>query len=148
MAAPNIRGVVRGGCRCGAVLVRATGSPTVVLNYHCLVCRRSSGAPVSLFAGYRTEQVGLPGVRPKGYESSPGVYRFFCGTCGTPISFEDERLPGEPTCTWASSTTPGPSSPRSTSGGPGACAGSMFGMACRATKKAASCGRERRPSPS
>jgi hypothetical protein len=24
----------------------------------------------------------------------------------------------------------------------------MFGMACRATKKAASCGRERRPSPS
>ena len=91
----NTRGVARGGCRCGAVKVRATGSPTVVLYCHCRDCRRSSGAPVSLFAGYRAEQVELPGGRPKGYESSPGVYRSFCGTCGTPISFEDERLPGE-----------------------------------------------------
>jgi hypothetical protein len=94
-AAPNARGVARGGCRCGAVEVRATGSPTVVVYCHCRDCRRSSGAPVSLFAGYRAERVELPGGRPKGYESSPGVYRSFCGTCGTPISFEDERLPGE-----------------------------------------------------
>ena len=75
-------------------MVRTTGSPTVVY-CHCRDCRRSSGAPFSLFAGYRTEQVELPGGRPKGYESSPGVLRSFCGTCGTPISFEDERLPGE-----------------------------------------------------
>ena len=75
--------------------MRATGSPTVIVYCHCRDCRRSSGAPVSLFAGYRAERVELPGGRPKGYESSPGVYRSFCGTCGTPISFEDERLPGE-----------------------------------------------------
>jgi hypothetical protein len=76
-------------------MVRTTGSPSFVVYCHCRDCRRSSGAPVSLFAGYRTEQVELPGGRPKGYESSPGVHRSFCGTCGTPISFEDERLPGE-----------------------------------------------------
>ena len=32
---------------------------------------------------------------PKVYESSPGVLRSFCGDCGTPLSYEDERLPGE-----------------------------------------------------
>ena len=75
--------------------MKATGSPTVVVYCHCRDCRRSSGAPVSLFAGYRTEQVELPDAQPKAYESSPGVYRSFCGACGTPISFEDERLPGD-----------------------------------------------------
>lgn len=84
-----------GGYRCGAVTVRAGGSPTIVVYCHCRDCRRSSGAPVSLFAGYSAEQVGLPRGEPKVYESSPGVRRSFCGRCGTPISFEDDRLPGE-----------------------------------------------------
>jgi len=88
-------GVAEGGCRCGAVMVRASGDPTVVVYCHCRDCRRSSGAPVSLWAGYRAERVGLTGGEPKVYESSPGIYRSFCGACGTPISFEDERLPGE-----------------------------------------------------
>lgn len=29
------------------------------------------------------------------YESAPGVRRSFCGDCGTPMFYEDERLPGE-----------------------------------------------------
>jgi hypothetical protein len=94
-AGSNAHGAAHGGCRCGAVAVRVTGSPTVVVYCHCRDCRRSSGAPVSLFAGYSTGQVGLPRGRPEVYESSPGVRRSFCGRCGTPVSFEDERLPGE-----------------------------------------------------
>ncbi len=66
-----------------------------VVYYHCRDCRRASGALVSLFVGYRMEQVETgPGV-PKVYRSSPGVGRSFCGDCGTPLSYEDERLPGE-----------------------------------------------------
>ncbi len=30
---------------------------------------------------------------PAAYESSPGVYHSFCATCGSPISYGDERLP-------------------------------------------------------
>jgi hypothetical protein len=71
MAAPNARGVARGGCRCGAVMVRTTGSPTVVVYCHCRDCRRSSGAPVSLFAGCRTEQVELPGGQPSDFYAPP-----------------------------------------------------------------------------
>ncbi len=76
-------------------MVRASGDPTVVVYCHCRDCRRSSGAPVSLFAGYRSGRIELTRGEPKVYESSPGVYRSFCGQCGAPVSFEDERLPGE-----------------------------------------------------
>jgi len=84
-----------GGCRCGAVAFRVSAEPTVVVYCHCRDCRRSNGAPVSLWAGYRSEEVQLTRAGPSVYESSPGVRRSFCGTCGSPILFEDERLPGE-----------------------------------------------------
>jgi hypothetical protein len=32
---------------------------------------------------------------PKVYESSLGIRRSFCGDCGTPLSYESERLPSE-----------------------------------------------------
>jgi hypothetical protein len=84
-----------GGCRCGAVAFRARAEPTVVVYCHCRDCRRSSGAPISLWVGYRSERVELTRGEPTLYESSPGVRRSFCGTCGSPISFEDKRLAGE-----------------------------------------------------
>lgn len=86
--------ISKGRCRCGEVRIRARGRPEAVVYCHCRDCRRSSGAPVSLFVGYRTEQVERRG-EPKVYESSPGVRRSFCLECGSPISYEDERLPGK-----------------------------------------------------
>lgn len=41
------------------------------------------------------EKVEIEQGTPKVYESSPGVRRSFCGDCGTPLSYEDESLPGE-----------------------------------------------------
>jgi hypothetical protein len=84
-----------GGCLCGAIKVRATGEPECVLYCHCSDCRKATGAPVSIFAGYSAEQVEIERGVPGSYESSPGVRRSFCGECGTPLSYEDERLPGE-----------------------------------------------------
>ena len=143
----NTRGVARGGCRCGAVKVRATGSPTVVLYCHCRDFRRSSGAPVSLFAGYRQSrwscQAGGPKrTSPHRESTAPSARR------AAPRS--PSRMRGcreRPSCPWASSTTPR-LGPRSTSGGPGGCAGSTSTTVCRATKKAASCDLERGPAPS
>ena len=75
--------------------MRAYGQPDArVLYCHWCDCRKSSGAPVSLFVGYRVEQVEAGQGPPKVYESSPRVLRSFCGDCGTPLSYEDERLPG------------------------------------------------------
>ena len=81
---------------CGGVRVKVSGRPSEGVIYcHCRDCRRWSGAPVSLFAGYRTEQVEIERGTPKVYCSSPGVSRSFCGDCGAALSYEDERLPGE-----------------------------------------------------
>jgi hypothetical protein len=84
-----------GGCRCGAVRVRASGQATDVIYCHCSDCRRSSGAPVSLFVGYRAEQVDNERGVPKLCKSSPGSNRSFCSDCGTPLSYQEDRLPGE-----------------------------------------------------
>jgi hypothetical protein len=68
-------------------------------------CRKSSGAPVSLFAGNRAEQVDMGQEVPKVYESSLGVRLFFCGEGGTPLSYEAKGLPGESMSWSAPSTT-------------------------------------------
>lgn len=87
--------VAEGGCRCGAVGVRAVGEPSIVVYCYCADCRRSSGAPASLFAGYRADGVEMDRGAVEVYASSPGVVRSFCPTCGTPLSYEDARLEGE-----------------------------------------------------
>lgn len=84
-----------GGCMCGAVRMKTAGGPTDVVYCHCRDCRTSNGAPISLFAGYHAEQVEWSRGEPKGYRSSATVVRSFCPACGTPLSYEDERLPGE-----------------------------------------------------
>jgi hypothetical protein len=127
-----------GGCRCGSVAFRARTEPTVVVYCHCRDCRRSSGAPISLWVGYRSERVELTRGEPTVYESSPGVRSSFCGTCGSPISFEDERLPGETYLPGACAMTRRLSILRRTTGCPGGCSGSTSRTGCPATKKAAS----------
>ena len=96
MTEPVAGRVAEGGCRCGAIRLRAYGRADAgVIFCHCRDCRKSSGAPVSPFAGYGSEQVETEQGTPKVYESSHGVRRSFCGDCGTPLLYEDERLPGE-----------------------------------------------------
>lgn len=86
--------VAEGGCYCGDLRIRVTGRPIYVSYCHCRDCRKSSGAPVTVFVGYRAEQVETRG-EPGRYNSSPGIRRSFCTVCGTPISYEDDRLPEE-----------------------------------------------------
>lgn len=84
-----------GGCMCGGVRVRAVGEPLHVTYCHCPDCRKASGAPAMVFAGYDVGRVEVRG-EVKVYDSSPGVRRSFCSGCGTSLFYEDvERLPGE-----------------------------------------------------
>ncbi len=84
-----------GGCLCGAVRLRATGSPTSVTYCHCQDCRKATGAPLVVFVGFKLERVEVTGDAPAARESSPGVTRAFCPDCGTPVSYEDTLLPGK-----------------------------------------------------
>ena len=79
-----------GGCRCGAVRFEAAVDPHHISYCHCDDCRRSTGAPVSVFVGFRADAVALGG-EPKCFDNGP-VTRSFCATCGAPIAYVDRRL--------------------------------------------------------
>ena len=84
-----------GRCSCGRILLCLSGEPEAVVYCHCEDCRRWSGAPVTVFVGYQRDRVKTIGDEPKVYDSSPGVKRALCGSCGTSLSYEDELLSGE-----------------------------------------------------
>jgi hypothetical protein len=84
-----------GGCLCGAVRFRASGPAKWTAYCHCRSCRRQTGAPVSAYAGFEREQVVFTQGAPAIYASSPGVARGFCATCGSTLTYEGERWPGE-----------------------------------------------------
>lgn len=81
-------------CSCGAVRIAAEGEPLQVSWCHCKDCRRQTGAPAVVWAGFRDEQVNVAGS-PKRRRSSEHVTRAFCADCGTPMTYQDDRLAGE-----------------------------------------------------
>jgi hypothetical protein len=80
-----------GGCRCGAVRFNAREEPGHVSYCHCSDCRRAGGAPYTAFVGFETKHVAFAGKALKMYENGV-VTRSFCGICGSPIAYVDERL--------------------------------------------------------
>lgn len=84
-----------GGCLCGAVRYRFSGTPRFQSMCHCRSCRRALGAPAAAFVGLTTEQFELTKGSPSIYESSQGVERGFCSHCGTSLTFAGAQWPGE-----------------------------------------------------
>ena len=78
-----------GRCLCGAICYTLNGATIGVLDCHCSMCRRESGAPSLVFAGYRRADVTISGL-PKYYRSSEIARRGFCSNCGSPICYEDD----------------------------------------------------------
>ena len=85
---------LEGGCQCGSIRYRTTGSPVLAALCHCSMCRRANAAPAVAWAMYEESQVAFVGKPPTVYASSPGSRRGFCPHCGTQISFTAEYLPG------------------------------------------------------
>ncbi len=85
--------MITGRCLCGGVQLVASGEPDGVAACHCAACRRHSGAPCAVFADYRSDRVILTGASFTRYESSPGIWRGFCGICGSTISYQGANLP-------------------------------------------------------
>lgn len=83
-----------GSCRCKNVSVAVQGPPRFVANCHCRECRIATGSAFATYVGCTEDQVEVSG-EPGVFESSPGVSRLFCTTCGTPIAYRGSRWPGE-----------------------------------------------------
>lgn len=85
---------LHGRCFCGAVSITASAEPFQVSWCHCRDCRRQTGAPAVVWAGFPAGHLQFGGS-PTRRQSSLHITRAFCAQCGTPMTYEDDRLAGE-----------------------------------------------------
>lgn len=73
-----------GSCLCGRVRWEFSGKPFLFNHCHCVQCRKAGGAAfASNLHVYPAQFRWLAGEELVGrFESSPGVRRSFCATCG------------------------------------------------------------------
>lgn len=87
------KGGCRGRCYCGASTVESRAAPLTVAYCHCVDCRRISGAPVAAFAAFAVDRVTVKTLAAP-VEINPGVIRWFCTNCGSPLAATYAYLPG------------------------------------------------------
>jgi hypothetical protein len=98
-----------GGCFCGAVRFRLTGSVAQACYCHCASCRRAPGAPFVAWCTVAKDGFELTAGSLAEHRSSPGVTRGFCSHCGTSLTYtHEERGAGEIDVTIATLDDPAP----------------------------------------
>ena len=86
--------ITRGRCLCGKTRWEYEGEVTWACFCHCDDCRRNCAAPVVAWLGVPLRNFRWTGQVPNSHESSKGVHRHFCATCGSPIGFEADHYSG------------------------------------------------------
>lgn len=104
--------IIEGGCLCGAVRYRATGTPYHLTNCHCTLCRKASAAPFVSWASFKAADVEFTKEMPTQYASSAKAVRSFCAKCGTPLTFQLIEHPEEVDVTICSMDKPEDSAPQ------------------------------------
>ncbi len=83
----------RGSCLCGAVDYVVLGELRPVIACHCRQCRKTSGHHVAATSALR-DDVAITGD-VTWFASSDTARRGFCGTCGSPLSYESPVHPDD-----------------------------------------------------
>ena len=78
----------KGRCLCGAVTFEFEGPVNWSSYCHCESCRRNTSSPITAFFSVPRSAYRFTSETPKVYESSPGVFRLFCGNCGSPVAYD------------------------------------------------------------
>ena len=82
-----------GGCACGAVRYRVTGTPTNTMVCHCRTCRSVAASPVVAWLTFARSQFKWVRGQVAQFHSSEPVTREFCGACGTPLTYVHRDSP-------------------------------------------------------
>ena len=94
MDTPPTNTNIEGGCLCKAIRYRIAGVPVSSIICHCNTCRRASAAPSVAWLTFPFASFALVSGGLQTFQSSPGVKRTFCASCGTPLTYESDREPG------------------------------------------------------
>ena len=81
---------ITGGCRCGAVRYQVEGKHNWSGNCHCDDCRRATGGPYTSWFGVTPDKFNVSKGELTEFESSNGIFRGFCSTCGSPLTYRGE----------------------------------------------------------
>ena len=81
-----------GGCLCGTVRYRATVDPIRVVNCHCGMCRRASGAAFLTHVHFPIGTFTWIQGNPTRYRSSSEAERGFCNSCGSTLTMHEAVL--------------------------------------------------------
>jgi len=84
-----------GSCLCRGVRYSLTKKPKWCGHCHCKDCRRQSGSCFSTFAVFDMKSLKITEGDLKKFSSSPGITRYFCGDCGTPVGYHSMKKSDE-----------------------------------------------------
>jgi hypothetical protein len=87
--------MLRGGCFCRAVRYEIDAEPSSRTACHCTICRHTSGAPFVAWFSVPVASFRFVSDEPAAFKSSEQATRTFCALCGTPLTFQSTRSPGE-----------------------------------------------------
>lgn len=85
--------IVSGQCLCGAHRFALEGPLELNHHCHCGYCRKQHGSAFATLVGVAPERLDWTRGDVIAYESSPGLVRESCATCGTPLPQKIEGLP-------------------------------------------------------
>lgn len=80
-----------GRCLCGRIRYRAEGETLWQLHCHCESCRRATSSPMTSFFAVQDGGWRWTAEEPAAYVSSPGVTRYFCPSCGSPMGYRPAK---------------------------------------------------------
>jgi hypothetical protein len=89
--------MILGSCLCGGVRFEIDGALGQASHCHCSMCRKAHGAAFGTYAICRSDRFHLRSGAElvRRYESSPGIERTFCATCGSTLQWRRKDKPEE-----------------------------------------------------
>jgi ADP-ribosyl-[dinitrogen reductase] hydrolase len=86
---------LRGRCLCGAIAYEVTQPDGPIVHCHCTTCRKAHASAFASTARVMREHFRwlTGGDRLGRYPSSPGKWRWFCGSCGSHLMAERPAQP-------------------------------------------------------
>jgi hypothetical protein len=83
----------RGGCLCGDIRYSIAEAPLHSSVCHCRTCRRIASSPSLPFVVFPARTFVFESGEPRQFTSSAEVIRKFCGSCGSPLTYENTADP-------------------------------------------------------
>ena len=83
---------LEGGCLCGQIRFRVSGTPGFPHTCSCRMCQRHTGSLTAVWVEFPAEAVSWtgPGGKPSLYRSSEKSSRAYCAACGSSIGACDD----------------------------------------------------------